>query len=254
MINVFFALPLPVQALFASLFTWFMTALGGALVFFSKSFSEKVISFMTAISAGIMIAASFFSLLLPAFSYETTLPTYLTVSIGFLLGGLFIPIFDYILSFFLPKNGTSLLLITSTVAVHNIPEGMAIGVGLAACFQGFVTPVSVLSLILGIALQNFPEGLCVAFPLKGSGVPSFKAFTVAQLTGLVEVFACVLASFFASFSELLLPWVLSFSAGAMITVVSSELIPSCFERYKISSSIGVILGFVFMMFLDIFLS
>lgn len=231
-----------------------MTAFGAALVFFSAKLSERFVAFMTALSAGIMIAASFFSLLLPAFSYETKLPTYVTVCVGFLFGGLFIPVFDALLSHFLPRKGASLTLLTSTVAVHNIPEGMAIGVAFSASYLGFVSPLSALSLTLGIGLQNFPEGLCVAFPLRAGGLSAFRAFLISQLTGALEILSCLGGVLFSALSSVLLPWVLAFSAGAMITVVSTELIPSCFEKYRTLSSFGVTFGFVLMMFLDVFFS
>lgn len=251
MINAFFTLPLLLQALVASLFTWSMTMFGSSLVFVSGKLSKRFIAFMTALSAGIMISASFFSLLLPAFSYDTLLPSFVTVGIGFLIGGLFIPVFDMVYGLFLPKQGASLVLLTSSVGVHNIPEGMAIGVALTASYLGVTAHGCVLSLILGIGIQNYPEGLCVSFPLRNGGLSPFKAFTISHLTGAIEIPACILGAVFATISTKLLPWVLAFSAGAMITVVSSELIPSCFEENKTISSFGVILGFVLMMVLDV---
>ncbi|MBO4989144.1 MAG: ZIP family metal transporter [Clostridia bacterium] len=248
-----YTLPVPVQALILSLFTWFMTALGGFFVFFSKRFSEKLMTFLTAVSAGIMIAASFFSLLLPALSYEAPIPIGVVVFLGFLIGGGMIPLVDLFLGRLFRGRETSSMLLVGSVTLHNIPEGMAIGVALGAS-GGYASFIAGFSLALGIGIQNFPEGLCVAMPLKAAGKSSGYSFFIAQLSGAVEIAACVLGAVFVSFSSALLPWVLSCAAGAMIAVVCSELIPTSFEKGKGLPTLGVIFGFALMMILDVLLS
>ena len=248
-----YTLSVPVQALILSLFTWFMTALGGFFVFFSKRFSERVMSFLTAVSAGIMIAASFFSLLLPALSYETPVPIGIVVFLGFFIGGGMIPLADFLFSRLVQNRQTSLFLLVGSVTLHNIPEGMAIGVALGAS-GGYASFVAGFSLALGIGVQNFPEGLCVAMPLKAAGKSSAFSFFIAQLSGAVEIFSCVLGAVFVALSSALLPWVLSCAAGAMIAVVCSELIPASFEKGKCLSTLGVVFGFSLMMILDVLLS
>ena len=232
-----------------------MTTLGAAFVFFSKKLNEHILTILTGAAAGIMIAASFFSLLLPAIDYPGALPSYLTVTLGFLLGGAFIVCSDFALSrsrklLGRVKDGKSALLYLA-VTLHNIPEGMAVGVAFAQGAGAEGAVLSALFLAVGIAVQNFPEGLCVAFPLRSHGMSPLKSFLFSQGSGLVEIPACVLGAVAATFIAGLMPWALSFSAGAMIAVVCSELIPECFEDSKILASTGVIAGFCLMMILDV---
>ena len=242
------------QAFLVSLFMYFMTALGASAVFFSRKGGGNVLVLLTGAAAGVMIAASFFSLLLPAVEYETALPSYLTVTLGFLLGGLFIVCSDLALSrsqlLFRHTGDRKCALLYFAVTLHNVPEGMAVGVAFAQCAGG-AGVLSALLLGVGIAVQNFPEGMCVAFPLRAKGVSPFKSFLFSQGSGAVEIPACVLGALAASFIAGLMPWALSFSAGAMIAVVCSELIPECFEKSKTLASLGVVLGFCLMMILDI---
>ncbi len=242
------------QALLASLFMYAMTALGASLVFFSKKLSPRAVTVLTSMAAGIMIAASFFSLLLPATEYEGVLPSYATVTIGFLLGGAFVIVGDIILSRVKPKcggvgEGTALLYFA--VTLHNIPEGMAVGVAFAAAAGVQEAVLSALFLAIGIAVQNFPEGLCVAMPLRAKGMPPWKSFLFSQGSGAVEIPACILGAVAAMFVAGLMPWALSFSAGAMIAVVCSELIPESFSGNKTLASVGIVAGFCLMMLLDI---
>ena len=242
------------QAFLVSLFMYFMTALGAAAVFFSRKGGGKAFVFLTGAAAGIMIAASFFSLLLPAIDYQTALPSYVTVTLGFLLGGGFIVLSDVLLSrsqFRFKRIGDrKCALLYLAVTLHNIPEGMAVGVALAQAAGGAGT-LSALLLGVGIAVQNFPEGMCVAFPLRAKGMSPLKSFLFSQGSGAVEIPACILGALAASFIAGLMPWALSFSAGAMIAVVCSELIPECFEKSKTLASAGVIFGFCVMMLLDV---
>lgn len=243
-----------VQALLASLMTYSATALGASLVFFSKKLNQTVLTALTGGAAGIMIAASFFSLLLPALEYESFLPGFLTVTLGFLLGGAFIVGSDFILTkkriqfkSFGRRNG----LLYFAMTLHNVPEGMAVGVAFAASAGVRGAVVAALLFAIGIAVQNFPEGACIAFPLKAGGMSAKKAFFFSQGSGFVEIPACVLGAVAATFITGLMPWALSFSAGAMIAVVCSELIPECFAGNKTVASSGVILGFCLMMILDL---
>ena len=243
------------QALLASLFTCLMTALGASLVFFSKKINEKFLTGMIGGAAGIMIAASFFSLLLPAIEYESALPSWLVVTVGFLLGGGFIVCGDVVLSKVKKTKsaaGHKSALLYTAVTLHNIPEGMAVGVAFASAATGEGTlAVAAAMLAAGIGIQNFPEGACVAYPLKAQGFSTGKAFFLSVLSGMVEMVAAVFGALAAEKAAGLMPWTLSFSAGAMIAVVCSELIPDCFEKHKIVASAGVVLGFALMMILDL---
>ncbi len=243
------------QAFFASAFMYLLTALGASFVLFSKRINKTVLTLLTGSAAGIMIAASFFSLLLPALSYEGALPAVLTVTLGFCSGGAFIILSDLFFSRRLAyragngRRNTALLYLA--VTLHNIPEGMAVGVALAQASGLPSAVLSALFLALGIGIQNFPEGLCVAFPLRQSGMGRGKSFLLAQGSGAVEMPACILGALAASVILSLMPWALSFSAGAMMAVVCSELIPECFEGNKTLASAGIILGFCCMMALDV---
>jgi ZIP family zinc transporter len=251
----FHTLQIPMQALIASLFMFLMTSLGAAFVFFSKKIKSVVLTALSGASAGIMIAASFFSLLLPALDYESELPVYATVTLGFLLGGAFLVGSDLTLSHAhlqwkgLGDKKNALLFLA--VTLHNIPEGMAVGVAFAQGAWAEGATYSALLLALGIGIQNFPEGMCVAFPLRSKGISSLRSFLFSQGSGIVEIPACVLGAIAAGRINGLMPWALAFSAGAMIAVVCSELIPDCFAENKTVASIGVILGFCVMMFLDV---
>ena len=253
--QVFMTLHPVLQAFILSLFMYAMTALGALCVFFSKKINENLLTALTGAAAGIMIAASFFSLLLPAIEYQSVLPSYVTVSLGFLLGGAFIVLSDLVLSrskrIFHRGGDRRSALLYLAVTLHNVPEGMAVGVAFAQCGNAPAATLSAVFLAIGIAVQNFPEGLCVAFPLRAHGMSAKKAFLFSQGSGAVEVPACVLGAVAATVITGLMPWALAFSAGAMIAVVCSELIPECFAGNKLLASAGIILGFCVMMILDI---
>ncbi|MGN0822921.1 MAG: ZIP family metal transporter [Candidatus Gallimonas sp.] len=251
----FISLGAPWQALIASLFMYAMTAFGASFVFFSKNVGKGILTALTGAAAGIMIAASFFSLLLPAIEYEGALPSYVTATAGFAIGGAFIVLSDLALSHtqlnFHSIGDKKSALLYFAVTLHNVPEGMAVGVAFA---QGAGAEGAVLSaalLALGIAVQNFPEGMCVAFPLRMKGMSPLKSFLFSQGSGAVEIPACVLGALAATFVAGLMPWALAFSAGAMVAVVCSELIPECFSGNKTVASAGVVLGFCMMMLLDV---
>lgn len=248
----FLTLPAWEQALLASLMMYAATALGASLVFFSKKLGGKILTALTGGAAGIMIAASFFSLLLPALDGGGGLPPFVTVTLGFFLGGVFIVGSDLFVRkrgafrAFGRKNGLLYLAVT----LHNIPEGMAVGVAFAAAV-GAQAGLSALLFAAGIAVQNFPEGACVAFPLRAEGMSPRKAFLFSQGSGAVEIPACVLGAVGATFISGLMPWALAFCAGAMIAVVCSELLPECFSESKTAALAGTIVGFCLMMVLDL---
>jgi ZIP family zinc transporter len=249
------------QGLIATLFTYGVTVLGACLVFFFKEFNKKALVIMMGFSAGIMIAASFWSLLSPAIELLelSGKNSYITVAISFLAGGLFVNGSDLMLTAFGvgKKIGKPSLkrciLLTAAVTMHNIPEGLSVGVAFGSVALGVdqTSLISACMLALGIGIQNFPEGLCVALPLRKEGYSRRKAFLIGQASGLVEPIAGVLGVIAALSMKSFLPIALSFSAGAMIAVVCSELIPEAFNENKILPSIGVLTGFCLMMVLDV---
>lgn len=244
-----------IQALFATCFTYMMTALGAALVFVIRRCNSCVVDGMQSTAAGLMIAASFFSLLLPAKESLSgnSVSAALILTVGFCVGSIFIILTDIWLrkSGIFAKNGArSGALTCFAMTLHNIPEGFAVGVAFGSVLDG-AGFVSACLLALGIGIQNFPEGLCVAIPLRGMGMRVGKAFFFGQLSGMVEIAAGVLGAVAVQMIQLLLPWALSFSAGAMIVVVCGELIPSSMREGKSIALYGLTGGFALMMLLDV---
>ncbi len=248
------------QALLATLFTYTVTALGAALVFFFKKMNRQLLDAMMGFAAGVMIAASFWSLLSPAIELAMELGdnAWLTAAIGFLAGGFFVIGSDILLSRaqFIKGRGGSLkrsILLTTAVTLHNIPEGLAVGVAFGSVSVGVqgTSLLSAMMLALGIGLQNFPEGVCVAMPLRREGMSRLKSFFIGQASGLVEPLAGLLGVLCALAVRSILPFALTFSAGAMIAVVCSELIPESFRDNKTIAACGVLFGFVVMMVLDV---
>ncbi len=242
-------------ALMATTFTWALTALGASLVFICKKVSQNAFAFMMSSAAGIMLAATFFSLLLPAMEMSPTFD-YLVLTCGFVLGGALIIITDILLGKLKMFNGDakkqSCAVMCIAVTMHNIPEGLAVGVAFGALASGQTAgAVAAIMLAVGIGIQNFPEGMCVAFPLRANGTGRAKAFFIGQLSGAVEIVAGVIGALAVQAVRGILPWALSFSAGAMLAVVCSELIPESFSQGKVKATIGVIFGFALMMILDI---
>lgn len=232
-----------------------MTALGASLVFIYKNVGEKTFSLMMSGAAGIMLASTFFSLLMPAMEM-TGEYTYVILTAGFLLGGaliVFTDIFSGKLHLFsqnLKKRSCAVMCIA--VTMHNIPEGMAVGVAFGALLSGqTVEAVAAVMLAVGIGIQNFPEGMCVAFPLRANGLSRAKSFFIGQFSGAVEILAGVIGALAVTAAQGILPWALSFSAGAMLAVVCSELIPESFAQGKVKATVGVVFGFALMMVLDI---
>lgn len=248
------------QAFVATLFTYGVTVLGASVVFVFRSVNQKIMDVMMGVSAGVMIAASYWSLLEPALALAEQMEKNkaLITGTGFLLGGLFITVSDVLLG----KKSMAdcrgagwkrCVLLTTAVTLHNIPEGLAVGVafGNAGIYGGRDYLVAAMVLALGIGIQNFPEGTCVAMPLRREGVSRGKSFLIGQFSGMVEPVAGVIGAVFALGVEEALPFALSFSAGAMISVVCSELIPESFQDNKHLASLGVLAGFIVMMVLDV---
>ena len=259
MLNKILLLNPILQAFIAGLFTYSITALGAALVFFMKKINKTFLDGMLGFSAGIMIAASFFSLILPSINMaeELKLIPWLIVLIGFISGGLLLFIGDKIYNL-LYSNKTEGLkrctMLMTSITLHNIPEGMAIGVAFGSVIYGLTgsTLISAWIIALGIGLQNFPEGTAVSMPLRREGLSRKKAFFFGQLSGLVEPISAVIGALLVMKIRILLPLLLSFAAGAMIYVVIEELIPeSQTNKNKNLMAIFTILGFSLMMVLDI---
>lgn len=257
-------------ALLATLFTWGVTAMGAALVFFFRELNKRVLNTMLGFAAGVMIAASFWSLLKPAIEMSAAngTPSWLPAVVGFLGGGAFLLAIDKILPHLHmgleAKNAEGIktswqrsTLLILAITLHNIPEGLAVGVAFGSLADGW-TPAAfggALALAFGIGLQNFPEGAAVSIPLRREGFSRFKAFWYGQLSGFVEPVAGVLGAFLVLRIKPLLPYALSFAAGAMIFVVVEELIPESQRGDETDlSTIGAMLGFAVMMFLDVALS
>ncbi len=255
------------QALVATLFTWFVTALGAALVFFFKTINRKVMDAMLGCAAGVMIAASYWSLLAPAIAMVEQHGgiVWIPPLIGFLSGGIFLWTADKLLPHLHPgfptteaegiKTGwqRSVLLVLA-ITLHNIPEGLAVGVAFGAAASGHpeATMGMALALALGIGIQNFPEGAAVSVPLRREGVSRWKSFWYGQLSGAVEPVAGVLGAVAVVWMQPILPYALSFAAGAMIYVVAEELIPeSQAEKHSDVATIGLMIGFAIMMTLDV---
>jgi len=256
-----------VQALIATGFTWFMTALGAAVVFPVRGVDRRLLDTMLGFAAGVMIAASYWALLAPAIemSRGTGLPEWLPAAAGFLLGAGVLRLIDRVLPhlhLWLPLEDAegvrtswrrSTLLVLA-ITLHNIPEGLAVGVAFGAAASGFegATTASAVALALGLGIQNFPEGLAVSMPLRREGMSRGRAFWYGQLSGVVEPAAGVAGAAAVLVSRSLMPYALGFAAGAMIFVVVEEVIPeSQSGGHGDIATAGAILGFVVMMILDV---
>ena len=276
LINFFESQSSPItQSLYAGLFTWILTAIGAGLVFFFNSTNRKFLDAALGFTGGVMIAASFWSLLSPAISAVevqnelglTTLPPFLPPAIGFFLGALFmytldksIPhlhIFGKIEEAEGPKSDlkkTSLLVLA--IAIHNIPEGLAVGVAFGALasaeYSSVFTLGSAVALGLGIGIQNFPEGFAVSMPLRRAGFSKMKSWKWGQLSAIVEPIFAVIGAAFVILVYPILPYALAFAAGAMIFIVVEEVIPESHRGGNVDiATMGLIIGFIVMMSLDV---
>lgn len=255
------------QALFATLFTWAMTAAGSAMVFFFRREDRRVLDVMLGFAAGVMIAASFWSLLAPAIEMSEggRLPSWVPAVCGFILGALFLRITDRFLPHLhtflnmdkvegIPTHWRRTTLLVLAITLHNIPEGLAIGVAFGAAAHGlqWATLAGAMALAVGIGIQNLPEGAAVSVPLARNGVSKFKSFWYGQLSGTVEPIAGVLGAAAVLTWEPILPYALAFAAGAMIFVVIEEVIPEAQQcGHSDAVTMGAILGFAVMMTLDV---
>ena len=256
MLNWFCNLNYVYQALVATIFTYLVTLLGAAIVFFFKKINKNVMDAMLGFAAGVMTAASYFSLLSPAIdsATELKLTPWLITFVGFFSGGLLLFVADKIFDRLFTKRNKRILMLISSITIHNIPEGMAVGIAFGSIFYGIngATTISAIMLAIGIGLQNFPEGSAVSIPLLREGMSRKKAFFYGQLSGIVEPIAGVIGALLVLKVRILLPFFLSFAAGAMIYVVVSELIPeSQTNEKKDLMAIFTIIGFSIMMILDV---
>lgn len=257
-------------AFYASIFTWGLTALGAGMVFFFKTLNRAILDTMLGFAGGVMVAASFWSLLAPAIEHSqgSGFVKVIPSAVGFAFGAFVLYLADQILPHLhinfkkseaegIKTDWHRTTLLVSAITLHNIPEGLAIGVifGAASNLTGAEQThmiVGAFTLALGIGIQNFPEGFAVAVPLRRQGVSRFKSFWYGQLSAIVEPIAAVLGAFAVSFFTPLLPYALSFAAGAMIYVVVEEVIPETQrDKYTDVATLGFIIGFIVMMSLDV---
>mgnify|MGYP000730531989 FL=1 len=258
------------QSLLAGCFTWFVTALGASVVFLTQSVNRRLLDVMMGFAAGVMIAASFWSLLLPAIDMAEAqgLPAWMPATVGFLLGGVFLRLADGLLPHLHPgarmaeaegittswRRATLLVL---AITLHNIPEGLAVGVTFGAAALELevatgATLAAAVALSIGIGLQNFPEGIAVSLPLRGEGVSRLRSFWYGQLSGFVEPISAVVGAAAVLAVRPMLPYALAFAAGAMIYVVVEELIPESQRHGNTDlATLGAMSGFAVMMVLDV---
>lgn len=256
------------QALAASTFTWLITAIGAATIFLTRTVNQKLFDSMLGFAAGVMVAASFWSLLAPALAIgaeQGFSPFWLPAAAGFLIGSMFIFALDKALPHLHPglsreqaegpksgRRGT--ILMVSAITMHNIPEGLAVGVAFGAASLGIpgASLGAAVALAIGIGLQNFPEGLAVAAPIRKEGFSRLKSFWYGQLSAVVEPAAAVIGASFVYIVQPLLPLAMGFAAGAMVFVVVEEVIPASHRSGNIDlATIFLILGFLVMMVLDV---
>lgn len=262
-----------IMALCATLFTWFVTMLGAMTVVFFKSVNHKIMNIMLGFASGVMIAASFWSLLQPAIERaQATLntPAYIIATAGFLSGAVFMWASDKTVSYARQKLKKTedetkekmisrIFMLILSITLHNIPEGLAVGVAFGALNTSNYSKEALLgaiSISVGIALQNFPEGAAVSLPLRREGYSRKKSFLLGQASGMVEPVAGLLGAYLVVYMETFLPFALSFAAGAMILVAVHELIPECQKNkhtHPYFSTAGIVGGFAVMMLLDVML-
>lgn len=263
MVNYISNLNPVLQAFIAALFTWMVTILGAAIVFFFKKVNKNILDAMLGFAAGVMIAASFWSLLSPSIDMARNLKMipWLVSFLGFFLGGVLLFIGDKVFDKMDKKRnkGTKksfkrCLLLVFSITLHNIPEGMAIGVAFGSVFYNLdgATLMSAVMLAIGIGIQNFPEGSAVSLPLRREGMSTTKAFIFGVLSGIVEPISAVIGAILVIKVQILLPILLAFAGGAMIYVVVQELIPeSQTNEKKDLMALFTIFGFLLMMIFDV---
>ena len=257
-----------VQALLATGFTWGLTALGAAVVFVTRGFDRRLLDSMLGFAAGVMTAASFWSLLAPAIDMAediSSLPAWVPAVIGFLAGGVFLRGLDLVLPHLhvgtpegtpegIPTTWRRSVLLVLAITLHNIPEGLAIGVAFGAAAENLssTTFAGAVALAIGVGIQNFPEGLAVSMPLRGEGMSRIKSWWYGQLSAVVEPIAGVIGAAAVLIAQPILPYALAFAAGAMIFVVVEEVIPdSQGNGNEHLATMGAMVGFAVMMTLDV---
>ena len=258
MINYFYNLNPILQSLIAGLFTFIITALGSSSVFLLKKINKTMLDIFLSISAGVMISASFFSLINPAINMaeNLNLTPAIVLSIGILFGTMFLYLGD---KFFqkkinISKNKKRISMLIFSITLHNIPEGMAIGVAFGSVIYGLngATVSAAIALAIGIGIQNFPEGSAISLPLVGSGETKLKSFIIGSLSAIVEPIAAMIGAILVLKIRIILPYLLAFAAGAMLYVVIEEIIPeSQSTEKKDLMAFVTIIGFSIMMILDI---
>ena len=261
MIDFLSTLPTPVLALVGGIFCFACTTFGSSGVFFFKNTSNRIMTSLLAGAGGVMIASSIFSLLLPAIDYcnNNAVKEIVFVVIGFLCGGLLLAFSNIFLDKKLVKVKNLEInkykrnfMLVSAITLHNIPEGMAIGVAFGYCAFGDTTAIiAALGLAIGIGLQNIPEGASISLPLRRDGLSRKKSFIIGSMSGIVEPIFAVLACLLAIFIETALPFLLAFSAGAMMTCAIIELIPESVQESKNLALMFSTIGFCIMALLDI---
>lgn len=258
------------MALIATLGTWFVTALGAGIVIFFKNTNQKALNLMLGFSAGVMIAASFWSLLQPAIEQAENslkIPAWIVVTIGFLCGAIFMWSSDKAVTYARKKVTSAtannseklnrIILLVLSITLHNIPEGLAVGVAFGALHSENFTVeafMGAITIAVGIGLQNFPEGAAVSLPLRREGYSRKKSFFIGQASGMVEPIAGVIGAIMVVHIQTILPFALAFAAGAMILVAVHELIPECQQNQKANpyfATMGIVAGFTLMMLLDV---
>nr|MBR4281698.1 ZIP family metal transporter [Clostridia bacterium] len=244
------------QAFLATLLTWGVTALGAALVLFTRRTHPLLMDALLAFGAGVMLASSYFSLLAPAIGMAAELNQlpWLVAAAGFLAGGLLLLLADHIMRRLPCAGRRRSVLLISSITLHNVPEGLAIGVGFGALAAASTSAALTAAwmLAIGIALQNFPEGAAVSLPLRREGLSQRRAFFYGQLSGAVEPIAGVLGCLLAVYVQWMLPFLLAFAAGAMVVVVIAELVPESQRSLRPAwMSFATMTGFAVMMILDV---
>ncbi|HOD12036.1 MAG TPA: ZIP family metal transporter [Candidatus Omnitrophota bacterium] len=255
------------QALGAGVFTWGLTALGAAFIFVTQKFSQKVFDAMLGFAAGVMIAASFWSLLAPAIAMaqDNGQIAWLPAALGFFLGALFLRLIDMILPHLhlgfsssesegIKTSWQRSILLVLAITLHNIPEGLAVGVAIGAAASGFpeATVAAAIALTAGIGIQNIPEGFAVSVSLRREGLSKMKSFWYGQLSAVVEPLFAVIGAAAVLWAKPLLPYALGFAAGAMIFVVVEEVVPESQRNgHTDLATAGTIIGFIIMMILDV---
>lgn len=257
-----------IQATLAGVFTWAMTALGSSIVFLFHDVNKRLLAIMNGFAAGVMVAASYWSLLAPSIEYAEQsgygVWSFVPAVVGFLIGGVFLRVIDGVVPHLhkrsegnderegMPSTLSSTTLLFLAVTIHNIPEGLAIGVAFGAAGEGASSITSAIVLALGIGLQNFPEGAALSMPIRAEGNSKGHSFNMGQSSALVEIGAALVGAMLVSQMTVILPYALAFAAGAMIFVCIEELIPASQNNgYSEIATIAFMMGFAIMMTLDV---